>query len=110
MWLCRVPSECPQEIDALIASCTDPDPNRRPTAKGIIQQILKSPRRATGQLRLPMMSALSCWPTWLRSDNMLTSWDRCRALLSQKQQAGLLGASISQQQYAGLLTGIWEGK
>ena len=32
---CRVPEECPKEIDQLIARCTDPNPGARPTAKQV---------------------------------------------------------------------------
>ena len=44
--LCRVPEECPEEVDAIINACRRLDPNERPTALEVCSVIENSaPRR-----------------------------------------------------------------
>ena len=45
----RVPEECPQEVADVIASCLDENPENRPTARRVIDQLgaLKEPRGAS---------------------------------------------------------------
>lgn len=38
---CRVPKECPEDIRDLYWACTDPDPDKRPDMRGVIEALKK---------------------------------------------------------------------
>lgn len=43
--MCRIPSECPQEIGALVDACMQTNPDDRPTAKEVVQILLQHVRQ-----------------------------------------------------------------
>ena len=65
---CRVPEECPQEVDAIINACRQLDANLRPTALEVCAVIERSaPQRADStesSLHEGVRECLPCWPPY----------------------------------------------
>ena len=39
--LCRVPEECPQSVATIVSDCTDEDPDKRPSAREVVERLMR---------------------------------------------------------------------
>ncbi len=67
--VCRVPEECPVEVETIINNCRRLDPNERPTASEVCSVIENSaPRRSESgnsgmhEGESSMLCYAKCWP------------------------------------------------
>ena len=51
VYLCRVPDECSESVASLIAACLDDDPDRRPTARELVDCLSKAAQEGLAEGR-----------------------------------------------------------